>query len=400
MNWLRLKKKIFSVFSMFELIIFIIVLSVLVLVHELGHYILARKNKITIQEFGLGYPPRLLKLFTYQGTIFSLNLIPFGGFVQMLGENGPEEVEAKEKSAKKSTTKQLSTAPFYNKSIRARLETLLAGVVFNFAFAILAFGTIFSITGIPVELANQARIYDFAANSPALLAGMKKDTNIVAFYSANDAQWVTVQGIKEVQDYVSNHLGEEVIVQATDTCELSTCPQIYEEYQVYLRSKEETPETEGAMGVTFSEIIYQHYPWYLAPIKGIVYGFKEALMMGLMIIQALGTLLLSLLRGQAVGDSVAGPIGIVHQAQVYGFFDGGILNILSFAALLSINLGIMNLLPLPALDGGRAIFVLLEKVLPKKKIEKVANWANYLGFLALIVLMIVVSIKDVMQILR
>jgi regulator of sigma E protease len=94
---------------------------------------------------------------------------------------------------------------------------------------------------------------------------------------------------------------------------------------------------------------------------------------------------------------VAGPVGIVHQAQTYGFFDGGWLNILSFAALLSINLGVMNLLPIPALDGGRAIFVLLEKITAKEKIEKIANWANYVGFFILILLMVFVSINDVMK---
>jgi regulator of sigma E protease len=206
---------------------------------------------------------------------------------------------------------------------------------------------------------------------------------------------VTVNNIKEVQDYVDAHLGEEVIVKTTDTCELTDCPDSYQEFTVYLRKDSERAESEGAMGVVFTSVVYEKNPWYLAIIKGSLYGFKEAMALGLLILQALGNLVVDLVNGRSVAMDVAGPVGIVHQAQTYGFFDGGFLNILSFAALLSINLGVMNLLPIPALDGGRAVFILLEKVITKEKIEKVANWANYLGFCILILLMIFVSVNDV-----
>ena len=378
---------------MFEIIVFALVLSFLVLIHELGHYLLARKNKIKIKEFGLGYPPRVFKLFTYQGTVFSLNAIPFGGFVQLEGENGPE----KKQMAINKKNKDKKWGPFFSKSISARLQTLLAGAIFNFLFGILAFSVIFSKTGIPRELVQQARIYDLIEDSPAIEAGLNKNTNIIAFYSENDQQWIKVNEISEVQDYVANHLGEEVIIRTTESCEVTSCPEDYQDYQIYLRQESERSDSEGAMGVVFTTVVYEHYPWYLAAIKGTLYGFREALLLGLLILQALGTLIINLVRGQSVAMDVAGPVGIVHQAQTYGFFDGGWLNILSFAALLSINLGVMNLLPIPALDGGRAIFVLLEKITAKEKIEKIANWANYVGFFILILLMVFVSINDVMK---
>jgi regulator of sigma E protease len=381
---------------MFEIIVFILTLSFLVLIHELGHYLLARKHKIKIKEFGLGYPPRIFKLFTYQGTVFSLNAIPFGGFVQLEGENGPEE---KKLTSLLKKNRDKKWGPFFSKSVSARLQTLLAGVIFNFLFGILAFAIIFSKTGIPRELIQQARIYNLVDGSPAASVGMKENTNIIAFYSENDQQWVKVGTITEVQEYVAVHLGEEVTIRTTEPCETLTCPSDYQDYQIYLRQESERTDTEGAMGVVFTTVVYEHYPWYLAAIKGTLYGFKEALLLGLLILQALGTLIINLVRGQSVAMDVAGPVGIVHQAQTYGFFDGGWLNILSFAALLSINLGVMNLLPIPALDGGRAIFVLLEKVTAKEKIEKVANWANYIGFFILILLMIFVSINDVMKLL-
>ena len=226
---------------------------------------------------------------------------------------------------------------------------------------------------------------------------MIENTNILAFYSENDQQWIEVNDINEVQTYVSNHLGETVLVRTSEICQLTTCPDTYQEYEVYLRPEGERPESEGSMGVIFTSLVYEHYPWYLAAIKGSLYGFREAIFLGLLILQALGGLIIDLIQGRSVAMDVAGPVGIVHQAQVYGFFDGGFLNVLSFAALLSINLGVMNLLPIPALDGGRAVFILLEKIIDKKKIEKIANWANYLGFFVLILLMIFVSVNDVMK---
>ena len=376
---------------MYEIIVFILVLSFLVLIHEMGHYLLARKNKINIKEFGLGYPPRLVKLFTYQGTVFSLNAIPFGGFVQLEGENGPEDHT--DRGANKKNNQEWG--PFFTKSISARLQTLLAGVFSNFIFGIIAFSIIFTQTGIPHDLGEQARIYELRDDSPAASAGLKENTNIVSFYSQLDQQWVIVNNIKEVQDYVDAHLGEEVIVKTTDTCELTDCPDSYQEFTVYLRKDSERAESEGAMGVVFTSVVYEKNPWYLAIIKGSLYGFKEAMALGLLILQALSNLVVDLVNGRSVAMDVAGPVGIVHQAQTYGFFGGGFLNILSFAALLSINLGVMNLLPIPALDGGRAVFILLEKVITKEKIEKVANWANYLGFCILILLMIFVSVNDV-----
>lgn len=382
---------------MYEIIIFIIVLSFLVLIHEMGHYLFARKNKINIEEFGLGYPPRIFKLFTFKGTLFSLNAIPFGGFVKLEGENGPEEKKnlTTHKNIEKNTW-----SPFFEKSMSARLETLLAGVFFNFIFGILAFSFIFIKTGIPRELTNQVRIYELIDNSPAAAAGMLDNTNIVALYSELDQQWVQVKSITAVQDYVSNHLGENILVKTTGLCQNLLCPDTYQEFSVYLRNETERPTSEGAMGVIFTSVIYEQYPWYLAIIKGSLYGFKEAINLGLSILQALGTLIINLVRGQSVAMDVAGPVGIVHQAQTYGFFDGGFLNILSFAALLSINLGVMNLLPIPALDGGRAFFIFLEKIIAKDKIEKFANWANYLGFFVLIVLMVFVSINDVVNLFK
>lgn len=366
-------------------LIFIAILSFLVIIHEAGHFLLARKYKIKVKEFGLGYPPRLLKLFRHQGTIFSLNLIPFGGFVQLTGENGAEEGVANNDS-------------FHHKSAKARLLVILAGVAINFIFGILAFAVVFYQLGIPKPLLGQARIGQIMPNSPAAEAGLQANSNILAF-EVNE-QWVQVNDIKEIQTLVSEHAGETLKLRVSMPCQESECPLTYEEKSIYIRQKNETPDNEGAMGIVFTELIFKKYPWYLMPLMTIVHAFQQALALAGLILQSLWQIIVDLLAGRGLQQEVAGPIGIIDQANTYGFFRGGFLNILNFAALLSINLGIMNLLPIPALDGGRALLIILEKIFPRKKIEQVAHYLNYFGYISLLVLMALVSFNDIRNLFR
>jgi len=367
-------------------LIFIFILSFLVIIHEAGHFFFARKNKIKVREFGLGYPPRILKLFYWKGTLFSLNLIPFGGFVQMDGENGPEG------------DKNNSTDSFYEKSIRARLQVILAGVTVNFIFGIIAFAIVFYKLGIPTALDGQARIQDIADNSPAMAAGLVSNTNILAFKTVD--QWVEMNSISEVQDFSAAHLGETLEIRTSLLCDQEFCTDEYRESSIYLRTVEETPTNEGAMGIAFSDTIFKSYPWYLMPFMTIFHAFKQSIALAVLILQSLWQLVVDLFAGRGVQQEVAGPIGIIDQANTYGFFEGGFLSILNFAALLSINLGIMNLLPIPALDGGRAILIILEKFFKRKHIDKIAHYLNYFGYISLLALMIIVSFNDIRNIFK
>lgn len=368
-----------------EAFIFIIVLSVLVIVHEAGHFLAARRNKIKVKEFGLGYPPRARKLFTWQGTLFSLNWIPFGGFVQMEGENGQEE-DGESKDS------------FYNKSIKARLEVLLAGVFFNFIFGVVAFAIVFYQLGVPTLLSGQARIYEILPNSPAAQAGLETNTNILAFQISG--QWIETKEISQIQNLVSANLGQTVLVRTSLACNQEICPNDYKDYSIYLRSKEETPDSEGTMGIVFSEMIFRTYPWYQMPFATISEAFKQSLALAVLILQALWQLILDLSAGRGLQQEIAGPIGIVDQASSYGLFDGGWLSIVNFSALLSINLGIINLLPIPALDGGRAVLVIMEKIIKRKYLDKFSNYLNYFGYLSLLALMILVSFNDIKNLFR
>jgi regulator of sigma E protease len=365
--------------------IFIIVLSVLVIIHEAGHFLAAKRNKIRVKEFGLGYPPRARKLFTWRGTIFSLNWIPFGGFVQMDGENGPEEQEA-------------ASGSFYNKSIRARLEVLLAGVLFNFVFGILAFAVVFYNLGVPVLLSGQARIHEVLPESPAAQAGLEPNTSILAFQV--NGEWVETREISQIQSLVAANLGQTVQIRTSLACEQEKCPDEFRESSIYLRTQQETPDSQGAMGVIFSEMIFKSYPWYQMPFATVIEAFKQSLALAALILQALWQLIVDLGAGRGVQQEIAGPIGIVDQASTYGFFEGGWLSILNFAALLSINLGIINLLPIPALDGGRAVLVMMEKLIKRKYLDHAAHYLNYFGYISLLALMLFVTFNDLKNLFK
>lgn len=374
---------------MLTVIIFILVLSVLVIIHELGHFLLAKKHGIAVHEFGLGYPPRLLTLFHWRGTKFSLNAIPFGGFVQMKGED--DHVEEMTVDFDRG-----NQDAFYQKSIGARMQVTLAGIAFNLIFAILAFAGIFSNLGIPQPLHDQVRISQVSPDSPAAAAGLQAQTNLLAFYS--NEQWVEINSIQQAQEFVRAHLGETVRVRISAPCVELSCPLAFTEHELYLRQAADIPEGQGAMGVAFQEVLFIKYPWYQMLPYSIYYGFEQSLSLALLILQTLGQLLIDLLSGQQMVAPVAGPIGIVDQVQRYGLFDGGFWSILNFAALLSVNLAIMNLLPIPALDGGRAVLLIAEKFVRRKRIDKVARYLNYFGYVFLLSLMVLVSINDIRNI--
>ncbi len=378
-----------------SILVVIIIISFLILIHEGGHFIAAKKNKISVNEFGIGYPPRLIKLFTWKGTEFSLNLIPFGGYVSLEGEHGPDEQESAE-TKKKHTKKNKGEGPFYTKSAQARMIVILAGVAVNIIFSILAFAIVFSFMGIPTSLENQPRLGIIMEDTPAAAAGLKENTNIVSLKT--DTKTYEIFTIEEVQEAVSEHKGETVTLETTKECDQMACPEETEIFELYIRTSEETPEGEGSIGIVFQDAIFIHYPWYEMPIRGTIYGIKQAFQLGWMIITSLGKMLGQLVTSGRVEEEVAGPVGLVHEAQKGNLFDDNFLSYLGFAGMLSLNLGIMNLLPIPALDGGRAIFIFLEKFIEKKKIQKIESYASYVGFILLIVLLIAVTVKDVVKI--
>jgi len=366
-----------------SLIIFIIVLGLLIFVHEIGHFWVAKRAGFRVDEFGLGFPPRLWS-FRFGETIYSLNLIPFGGFVRIYGED-PFDEQANNPGAYRS----MATKP---KLVQAAV--LVAGVTFNLilAWILLSTGLIF---GLPVNAENNFSfsvplveerliITSVLKNSPADLAGLKPGDQIVSL--AAQATTIKPKTAEEATEFIrSKTSGLEV--------QIKRQPIDLEEKQYFQIKPKLSPAGTPLIGVSLEAIGILRLPWYLAPIDGLKLTFnltKETA-------RGLGYFLTQIFTDASVFDSVAGPIGLVNLVGDASRL--GLVYLLSFMALISINLAIINLIPFPALDGGRLLFLAIEAIKGSKLNPKVAGWANLIGFFCLIALMVVVSYFDVVKLL-
>lgn len=369
------------------ILIFLLILSFLVVIHEIGHFVTARWMKIKVEEFGIGYPPKMFTMFHWKGIPFTMNWLPFGGFVKMEGEEAlsPEYLDNK-KSKKKD---EENVGPFFTKSKRARLLVLLAGVFMNFVFGVVAFAVIYTKVGIPTPLA-QPIISSIEEGSPAAEAGMQLGDQVIAISNGDRNP---VDNPREFVEYIGDHQGETIaFIVLRDGAEQTV--------EVYARAENERPEGAGAIGVGFDALELKFYPWWQMPLRGMWIGLQQSIGLSWLIVQAFADIFVQLFTQARVPEGVAGPVGIVHQASKTGLFQEGWLTILNFSAMLSINLAILNVLPIPALDGGRVVFVLLETVIGKELRDKIENRANYLGFGMLLILIITITLKDVWMVIK
>jgi len=351
-------------------LIFIVILSFLVIIHELGHFLVARWAKIRVEEFGLGYPPRAKTLFKdKRGTIYSLNWLPFGGFVRMLGEDSGEIVEGS----------------FSSRPVWKRMLVVLAGATVNFVFGVLAFGLIYCSHGIPTEL-NGVRVQEVAVGSPAEASGIPVGALITKLNIGE--QQIKVQKSEDLINAVNSHRGETIGLETKEGIQ----------YQAYIRKIDEVPEGQGSLGVALTDTEVKFYPWWQMPFRGMWVGLKSAVLFGGMILQALGTMVKDMVMLGQVPADVAGPVGIVYQAEKEGFLREGFWTQLNFAAILSINLAIINVLPFPALDGGRGFLLAIEMILRKRINPKIEQWLNTGGFLLLISLIVLISARDIFRV--
>ena len=357
-----------------SVITFIIILSVLILVHELGHFVVARKNKIKIEEFGFGYPPRIWGKKIGE-TIFSINWLRFGGFVRMLGEDSDQQVKNK---------KDLNKA-FFMKKKRVRIAVLMAGVLMNFLLGVVLFGVVYTKLGIP-EPVNYVVVTGVVEESPADKAGIKAEDKILA---VEGLEWPEEKkkSLSSFVEFVNQRKGEELLFTLDGGDEKRVTP----------RLDEEIPEGQGALGVAITNVDFVLYPVWQRPFRGMWVGVVEALAWGEEIIISLGKTFYGLFQGDVPKD-VAGPVGIYEISK--GVSKEGFLAILQFVAILSINLSILNLLPLPALDGGRLMFVGFEAITRKRVNPKIEQLIHLVGILLLISLMVLVTVNDVKRLVN
>jgi len=350
-----------------SVLVFFGILLVLVLVHELGHFLAARRAGVAVEEFGFGFPPRLAGI-RRGGTLYSINLLPLGGFVKLKGEDGQStEVDS-----------------FAAKSVRRRLGIVVAGVVMNFLLAAVLLSIGFMV-GLPSSIdgpidsraaIRQAgiQVVGIASESPAATAGLE----VGDFIRKLDGQSVTA--ITDIQAYARSHDGQAVTIEVDrfeKPVSLSVTPR-------------KLPESEApAFGVSLTTSGIVSYPWYLS----LWMGLKATVSITGQIVLAFGDFFRQLVVDRHVSGDLSGPVGIaVLTGRIARL---GFSYILQFAALLSLNLAIINIIPFPALDGGRALFLLIEKIRGRPVSRRAENLTHSIGFALLIGLILVISVRDV-----
>jgi len=356
------------------IIIFILIFSFLVLGHELGHFLAARKVGAKVEEFGLFLPPRIWGKKIGE-TIYSINWIPFGGFVKILGENrdgeGPRSLSSK--------------TPLQKAFV------LLSGVGVNFLIAIILFYILLGVNGFTTY---QSQIFDYqfpigeqtvypaisyiAENSPAQLAGLEAHDLIL---SVNNEQ---VKTAEEFVKLMSVNQGNEIVLSTINA-------QTKEEKNLDIALR---VSDKGALGAGITEISELKY----YGISRIFVGPLHTVNMTHLTFSALGHLISSSLEQGSIdplADNLTGPVGILAFTKLT--LEGGVWQLFYLIAAISLALAILNILPIPAVDGGRVVFVIYEAIFKKKFPQKIEYWINVGGFYVLLLLFFLITIKDIIQ---
>lgn len=347
------------------LLIFLIVLSVLIFVHELGHFLAARRAGIKVEEFGFGFPPRVWGKKIGE-TIYSVNAIPFGGFVRLYGEDADVK-EDKERS-------------FYNQGKATRARVISAGVFMNFLLGVFAFSIIGWFLGVP-QATGEVKVIKTAEGSPAVQAGLKEGDIVT---QVNSRQ---VKTSKDFQQIVNQNKGEEIsllVKRGQDVFTARATPRI------------SPPENEGALGVVITDIEIAKPPLYKRPFVVFWQGLKEAVFWVTTVVLAVAQAIGQAARGTAP-EGLAGPVGIFQlTGQVAR---SGALSLMSFIGILSVNLAVLNILPFPALDGGRLLFIFIEGIVGRRVIPRVERVAHTVGMILLLLLLLLITIQDIGRLL-
>ncbi len=362
--------------TLYTIVIFFVVLGILVCVHELGHFVVAKLWKVAVDEFGFGFPPKIIGK-KFGKTEYSLNWIPLGGFVKIRGVAGDDP------NADSKDQKQQENS-FQSKGFLAKFSILSAGIGMNIVLAAVLFMIVFT-AGFPADTSTvqngaivtnaEITISGVIPDTPAYTNGVQPGDVILSY---NDQ---TFESITQIQSFSEQHVDTVMPLKLDRGGEIITIE--IEPVHIHYNDKDFT-----GIGVGLQEIGTVRYPWY----QSIWLGIKMTVAVIVEIIITLGDIIASVFRQGTVGDAVAGPVGIaVLTGQVARL---GIIHLIQFTALLSINLAIFNLLPIPALDGGRLIFVIVEKIRRKPVNQKIEAVVHNIGFLLLLLLVVIITFKD------
>ena len=366
-----------------SVIIAILILSFLILSHEFGHFIVAKKSGVKVEEFGIGYPPRVWGIRKGE-TIYSINAIPFGGFVQLYGENEKGEKYLKDPRS------------FNAKSAVIRALIISAGVIMNFLVAVAIFYFLLPFNGFTSqqylvfnyhfpfgEQQNFPLISFVAKGSPAAKAGIKPKSIIL------NGDGIKFGNVEEFVKFVNSNKGKNIFltVKNLDTKKIS---------KINITPRIHPPKGEGSLGIgvgTMAEVSYKKNVFEEATA-----GFLHSFNLIHYSLVALGHLISVSLKQASIeplSSSVVGPIGILAITKLT--INLGFSAVLNLIALISLALVVVNVIPFPALDGGRLFFIILEGLFKRKIPQIVERNINLAGFIFLILLLVLVTIKDISQ---
>ena len=342
-------------------------LSILIIGHEFGHFFASKIFGVEIDEFGFGYPPRIFGKKIGK-TLWSINALPFGGFVKIRGENGSEEA---------SDTREGKN--FSNKPALQRGAILLAGVFMNVVIGFIIFTAVFMI-GSPKEIV----ISRVSNNSPAYNAGIKEN-NIIKSSLSGGESISSFTNTESFVSFVGRHISDDITLTIKDGNAISS---------YVLRGREHPPEGEGALGIELVSLGFERVGFFSAMYQ----GFQSTIDTLWQVVKAFTNLFLTIFVNPDVIKNIAGPVGIFAIAGQAGSF--GFVYFLQFLALVSLNLAVLNFIPFPALDGGRVLMLVIEKIKGSPVSLRMQSYVNMAGFFLLIGLMLFVTFQDVTKLFK
>ncbi|ADD67298.1 membrane-associated zinc metalloprotease [Denitrovibrio acetiphilus DSM 12809] len=343
----------------------IFLLGILIFIHELGHFLVAKYNGVLVEKFSIGFGPKIFSRKKGE-TEYALSAIPLGGFVKMYGESVDSDVDD-----------SLRNRSFAHKPLKARFAIVFAGPLFNFILAVLIYTSIFMI-GTPRFLSSVGEVME---GTPAQSAGLMDGDVVKSLDGQPMRYW------DEMSSYISEKPGEPVAFQVERGGELLTInvtPEIVKDKNIFGEDM-----TIGRIGVQRGELTetFRTLNPAKALYKGAVqtYNVSELMVMGVV----------KIFQKVVPADNLGGPIMIVKMAKDSA--ETGIISFLSFMAIISINLGILNLLPIPVLDGGHLMFFTIEGIIRRPVSIKIREYANMAGLSLLMFIMFFAFYNDIMR---
>jgi regulator of sigma E protease len=343
---------------MLSLIIVLLGISFLILAHEAGHFFVAKKSGIKVEEFGFGLPPRIFGIRKGE-TIYSINLLPFGGFVKLAGENdNPEETLKEEEKATEEDKKRF----FRNQPPYKKAFVTIAGVVINFLIGWILISLVIAI-GKPFSII----VSNVLKNSPAEAAGFQKNDVILNFKSE-----------EELKNFISENPNKEIVFKIQRSG-----------IEKDIVAKIQDKNGQGFLGIYFigGEIKQARLD------QAFIQGFLVSLNVIKMNAYGLYMLLSNLFTNGKLIEGIVGPVGIVSFSKQVS--EISLIYFLNLLGIISVSLAFMNLLPFPALDGGRLLFILIEKIKGSSLSYKIEATINAIGFSLLLILIIIITFKDI-----